>query len=56
MERHEISHEDLVIATPDVGGTKRANTYARQGVPSGDLPQATPPVPMWWLRCVSSVM
>ncbi|BDE82193.1 ribose-phosphate pyrophosphokinase [Porphyromonas somerae] len=34
IEKNEISHENLVIATPDVGGTKRANTYAKTlGVP-----------------------
>lgn len=34
IDAKEISHEDLVIATPDVGGTKRANTYAKAfGVP-----------------------
>ena len=34
IEKDEISHENLVIATPDVGGTKRANTYAKTlGVP-----------------------
>lgn len=32
--RENIDHENLVIATPDVGGTKRANSYARGfGVP-----------------------
>lgn len=32
--RENMNHDNLVIATPDVGGTKRANTYARAfGVP-----------------------
>ncbi len=32
--RENMDHENLVIATPDVGGTKRANSYARAfGVP-----------------------
>lgn len=34
IQKGEIDHENIAIATPDVGGTKRANTYARAiGVP-----------------------
>lgn len=34
VAKGEVSLENLVIATPDVGGTKRANSYARAfGVP-----------------------
>lgn len=34
VEKEEISPENLVFATPDVGGTKRANSYAKLfGVP-----------------------
>lgn len=34
VKKEEISMENFVVATPDVGGTKRANSYARSfGVP-----------------------